>query len=112
MEDKLCDLAEDIYEEIFNNVGSNLQAGLVISLLEQEKWNDSIDYLRGLIDAYPESALVATSLYTIGTIYQERLNQPRKANDIYQEIIDKYPDSKAAESAKKQVEVIKTAEEE
>ena len=80
---------------------------IVVSLLEQKKWNEAIDYLQSLIDAYPQSALAVTSLYTIGTIYQERLNQPQKAINIYQKIVDKYPDSEVAKSAEKQIETIK-----
>lgn len=79
---------------------------IVASLLDQKKWNEAVEYLQSLVDVYPGSALARKSLYTMGAIYQKQLNQLQKAINIYQELIEKYPDSKEAKSAKEQIKTI------
>lgn len=64
------------------------------------KYNMAIDMLNDLIENYPESEKVPTSLHLRGFIYEDKINDLEKAKASYQELIDKFPNHELAENAK------------
>ncbi|MFH0771233.1 MAG: tetratricopeptide repeat protein [Candidatus Omnitrophota bacterium] len=73
---------------------------------DQEKWQEAADYLENLIRDYSNSPLAAKSLLMQGVLYQDKLSQPQKAKENYQKVIDKYPDTLFAKSAKQLTDLI------
>ncbi|KPK41517.1 MAG: hypothetical protein AMJ78_05315 [Omnitrophica WOR_2 bacterium SM23_29] len=74
--------------------------------INQERWNEAVDYLDSLVRDYPDTLLAPKSLFSIGIIYQDRLNEPQKALGYYRTLIDKYPKNFLVKPAEKQIELI------
>lgn len=62
-----------------------------LSYISQQDWNKAIDSLNDLIKNYPDNPRAITSLFTIATIYQRKLNSSEEAVKIYEGFITKYP---------------------
>lgn len=73
---------------------------------DQKKWEEAIAYLESLVSDYSDSQLAPKSLFTIGLIYQNQLNESQKALEYYRKLIDKYPKNFLVEPAEKQIESI------
>lgn len=74
--------------------------------VDQRKWNEAVGFLEGLARDYPDTFLAPKSLFSIGLIYQDQLNEPQKAVEYYRKLIDKYPSSFLVKPAEKQIEQI------
>jgi len=59
-----------------------------------------IAYYQRLIDHFPQSGFNAEAQFMIGFIYEEDLQEYEKARQAYQKVIDDYPDSELAASAR------------
>lgn len=69
------------------------------------QYNQAISFLERLKAHFPEYEKSAESLFLLAFIYDNYLDQKGRAQEIYEEVIEKYPDHKFAADAK---EVIKT----
>lgn len=72
-----------------------IEAGRLISLcyIQQKRWNEAIDSLYNLVVKYPDNPGTQMFMFNIADIYQKELGKPQRAMQIYEELIDKYPDS-------------------
>ena len=61
---------------------------------------ESITILEGIINNYGDHKLIPTVMHYEGFLYEERIQDTAKAHEVYQKLIDKYPNSELAESAK------------
>jgi len=59
-----------------------------------------------VVDNYPESALASKSLYAMGWIYENNLDQNDKALEIYQKLVDDYSGTKYANDIKKKIDEV------
>ncbi|MCB9501843.1 MAG: tetratricopeptide repeat protein [Deferribacteres bacterium] len=70
--------------------------------------------LEKLINEFPETELQPKARYFLGWTYEQHLEKPEKAYEIYKELIEKYPQSDYAKDVKRRVKGIedKRAEDE
>ncbi|MFA5142911.1 MAG: FecR domain-containing protein [Candidatus Omnitrophota bacterium] len=54
---------------------------------------DAIKMFERVLLKYPDSPLASMAECAIGIIYQEKLNDPKRANKAYRLVLDKYPNS-------------------
>ena len=71
---------------------------------DQEKWNEAADYLGSLIADYPDTLLAPKAMFIQSAIYEQKLNQPGKARELYDEIIKKYSKTPFAKAAQDRIE--------
>ena len=71
---------------------------------DQDKWNDAVDYLGSLAVDYPETLLAPKAMFIQAAIYEQKLNQPGKSRELYDEIIKKYSKTPFAKTAQGQIE--------
>lgn len=55
--------------------------------------------LVGLADEYPDHPRAPDALFTAATLFEERLNRPARALDLYQRISNRHPDHRVARAA-------------
>ncbi len=71
------------------------------SYLLQKKWDKAAGSLKTFITNYPDDPRTVICLFTLGTIYGEKLNEPEEANRIYKDLIEKYPENRLAKVVNK-----------
>jgi len=54
---------------------------------------EAVRLWNGLVEKYPDSIIAAEALYRVATIYHTTDNDYQKAKDIYQRLIENYPDN-------------------
>jgi|YelNatPaOPRAMG01_1025707.scaffolds.fasta_scaffold00030_85 TonB family protein len=82
------------------------------SLLWDEKNpRAAMDTLAELVARYPDNELAPKAIYAIGWICENVLNANRKAAEIYQMLVEKYPDTPYAKRVRPLVEEFKHAQE-
>jgi TolA-binding protein len=85
--------------------GAIMTVDLIITCyVDQEKWNEALDYLSNLVSDYSDTLLAPKALFVKGVIYEQKLDQPDKARELYQEIMQKYSKTPFAKAAQKQIE--------
>ncbi|MCK4518616.1 MAG: tetratricopeptide repeat protein [Candidatus Omnitrophica bacterium] len=104
--------AEEVYGEAVSKyttyISENPDKPNVLLALEQlincygdrDKWQDAVDFLDNKIDKDPDTPLVLQSLAMSATIYETHLGNKEKAYKIYRRVIEKFPDSPAAQKIK------------
>ncbi len=73
------------------------------SCFREGSYEEAITAYRGSIEADPKGQFAAWALYSIGFIQLEHLNQPQQALTTLQKVMDDYPNSPAAEPARKKI---------
>ena len=73
---------------------------------DREKWDEDLDYLGGLVSGYPDTILVPKALFIKAAIYEQKLNQPEKAREIYSEITEKYTKTPFAVAAAQRIKIL------
>ncbi|MCK4911459.1 MAG: tetratricopeptide repeat protein, partial [Thermodesulfovibrionales bacterium] len=63
-----------------------------------------IQMLRRIVDEYPNREEAVVALNSIADTYQKRLGNSAEAVKVYKSLIEKYPEHKTAESARKKVD--------
>ena len=91
------------YKTVINKAPDETKAILVLDYLvncynDREKWNEAIVSLRNIANRHPESASAQKALLIIARIYETKLKDKQKADAVYQEIIDKFPDTPLQEA--------------
>ena len=97
------DKAIQKYKTIIDEAPDKKEAILALDYLtncydDREKWKEAIVSLRSIIDRYPESVSAQKALLIIARIYEIRLKDKEKAKAVYQEIIDKFPNTPLQEA--------------
>ena len=63
-------------------------------------YDKALIYYRSICEKYPSYSHKVESLFLQGYLYDNFLNDDVKAKQIYEQVIDKYPNAKLAEDAK------------
>lgn len=66
---------------------------------ETDQTGEAMKYFKVIEDKYPRSDFMPQALLYKGRHLQEAESKPKKARDVYLQIIDKYPDAEAADFA-------------
>jgi len=69
-------------------------------LYDLKRVDSSVHYLNIILDKFKDADKSSRTLYTLATIYANN-NQPDKANDLYREIIQQYPNTIFANESRK-----------
>ena len=101
--------ALDKYKNLIKNNSKTYGALVTVELVlscytDQEKWSEAVDYLGSLAVDYPETLLAPKAKFIQAAIYEQKLNQPEKSRELYDEIIKKYSKTPFADTAKQQLE--------
>jgi len=80
---------------------------IVACYVDQEKWNEALVYLDSLVEGYSDTLLAPKALFIESSIYEQKLNNPEKARELYRQIISKYPKTPFAQIAQGQVNKLK-----
>jgi len=65
-----------------------------------DDYKSSTELFNTLIDGYPDSTLISLAICAKAVIYDRNLLNPNKAKQLYQDILDFYPNSPEADYAK------------
>ncbi len=68
---------------------------------EVGSFQEAIDRLQAIVDEYPTDILSDDAYYTIGTIYENYLDDKDKAMEVYQNLLVQYPGSVFTSEARK-----------
>lgn len=72
----------------------------------EKKYEESIALYEELIEKYPESEKKADSLFFIGYVYANHLNDFKKAKEYYGKMIAEFPNNDLATSAQFEIEML------
>ncbi len=79
-----------------------VQLGSLLS--EQEKWDDAVFYFRKMVDKYPDDKISADLYFRMGDIFQNKIKNATRTTEMYQAIMEKYPNSSWAKYARQRLE--------
>lgn len=101
--------ALDKYKKMIKDNPKTYGAIMTVDLIvtcyaDQDRWNEALDYLSGLVSDYSDTLLAPKALFIKGAIYEQRFNQSDKAREFYREVIQKYPKTPFAKAAQQQIE--------
>jgi len=74
---------------------------------ESGNFQEAINKLQAIVDEYPTDILSDDAFYTIGTIYEQYLNEKEKAMQVYQDFLVKYPGSVFISDARKKYRLLR-----
>lgn len=77
---------------------------IVTCYVDQEKWDEALDYLSSLVSGHSDTLLAPKALFLKGVIYEQKLNQPEKARELYREVMEKYSKTPFEIAARQQME--------
>jgi len=75
--------------------------------MEIGRFDVAVALLQNVVDNYGEDILGDDSLFLLGTIYEDQLNEKEKAKEIYQRFLVKYPGSNKAAEARKRFRILR-----
>jgi len=75
--------------------------------MEIGRFDVAVALLQNVVDNYGEDILGDDSLFLLGTIYENQLNEKEKAKEIYQSFLVKYPGSNKAAEARKRFRILR-----
>ncbi|MBN1351971.1 tetratricopeptide repeat protein [candidate division KSB1 bacterium] len=76
-------------------------------LTNEKKYSKAADSYLEIEQKYPESSVAARALYVAGYLYDQELNSNEKAKDIFNQLVEKYPDTEFAKKAKLKLDAAK-----
>ncbi len=68
-----------------------VQLGQLLS--EKEKWEDAVYYFQDIIEKYPDHLICVDLYFRMGDIFQYKIKDKSRATEMYQVLIEKYPNS-------------------
>jgi EpsD family peptidyl-prolyl cis-trans isomerase len=77
-----------------------------IAQMESDPY-ERIQYYREIVEYYPDDAYAPQALFMIGFVYAEELQNKVEARRRFDELLQKYPESEVAESAKWMIDNMK-----
>ncbi|MFP4458049.1 MAG: tetratricopeptide repeat protein [Candidatus Zixiibacteriota bacterium] len=89
-----------------SDIADDAQYGIAECLFSLEKYTEASVQYQKLIDLYPDSELIAPSLFKKGLIYQ-RQDQLEKAKIVFNRLIESYPRSPEANLAEDRLKNMK-----
>jgi tetratricopeptide (TPR) repeat protein len=72
-------------------------------LLRLDQPDSAVAAYRHVAEAFPESDLAPRALYAIACIPEEGFEKPEESKEVLEKLIEKYPDSAAAEAAERKL---------
>jgi len=81
--------------------GLKAQSSLINIYYDLEQWENVATELKRMQADYPNSTASANALVKAGDTYREKLNDPKRARECYEEQLKIYPDLPITEEAKK-----------
>lgn len=66
-----------------------------------QKYEDAKKYLSEIISNYSQELIADDAIFTLARLYENQLNDPLTAMDLYQKLIKEYPDSIFTEESRK-----------
>ena len=85
-------------------IGKLYHGQVVKSLTEEQNYNKAIEFYSKVYKEYPDSSQAPNSLFMIGFLKANELEQLDSARYYYNLFIEKYPDNEMAVSAKAEIE--------
>ncbi len=76
----------------------------------QQNWEGSIASLQILVEQYPNSPRAATSLFAIAAIYDQILDEPKKASSAYRRFLEQFPDHAWTSIIQRQIRSVNVVE--
>lgn len=76
--------------------------------IEDSSFVNAVSTLKNIPQKYPESIYVPKSLYTIGWLYENKINQPDSAVGYYSQLLDDYANSEYASAVRAKVNTFQT----
>lgn len=80
-------------------------------LLEKKDFHKAINRYKEIEKQYSNSTVAPKALYAAGYIFDLELNANEKATEIYNQLIEKYPDTEYAKKAKQKIDAVKKQQE-
>lgn len=83
------------YEKIIEqerDVSLIIEAGRLLGLcyIQQQNWDKAISSFYNMVTRYPDNPQAQMFLFDIAGIYQQKLNKPQKATQIYKGLVEEY----------------------
>ncbi|MFC1667448.1 tetratricopeptide repeat protein [Candidatus Omnitrophota bacterium] len=106
-----CDTAIRYYSSIAkenpkSKLGFRAESFMATCYIKNEDWSEAVGSLEKLVMHYPTVNTVGLSLRMIGDISVKRLNDSKKAIDIFNRFLKRYPDHVFKEGLEKWLEVL------
>ena len=100
--------AETIFQKFSEKYpnGEELLYNEAQSFSEKGDFPSAIKTYEEILKLYPESVHSCRAQFLIGFVYSENLKKPDKAKEVYQKVIEKYPDCDLADDAKFMLELM------
>ena len=76
-------------------------------LKRKNKTNEAIEYLQKIVDKYSDGILADDALFDMADMYENRLKDAKKAMELYQQLIIKYPASLFTTEARKRFRTLR-----
>lgn len=76
--------------------------------MEDSNFVNAISTLKDIPQKYPQSIYVPKSIYTIGWLYENKINQPDSAVSYYSRLLDDYSNSEYASAVRAKVNTFQT----
>ena len=110
---KALDRAIGIYTKLIPKAPTPELASKVKGYLAQtyerlSRWEEAVKLLREILDA-PKGANRPLAYLMLGSIYQTRLNDMKKAEEVYAKLIQEYPNEEVTKLARVQLEHLRAA---
>ena len=83
--------------------GAQVRLYLALAYQQLGQWDQAINVLQELAKR-PTEANRPLVLLTLGTIYQTKLGNPQKAQEMYQTLLQEFPEHPLGQMARKQLE--------
>ncbi len=85
-------------------VSAEMLFGLAeLFLVRLDQPDSAMAAYRRVVEAFPESDLAPRALYAIACIPEEGFEKSEESKEVFEELIEKYPDSEAAEAAERKL---------
>jgi len=93
-----ADKSEEIAQQQFKKAEA--------TYMERNNYNFALTQFGQIAANYPQSRFAPKSLYTMGWIYETELHDNPKALEIYQKLVDAYPETAHAKRVKKKIDEV------
>ena len=77
-----------------SDVSLAAQNQIAMTHADQGNWNKAMDVLNNMIVQYADDPKIIGTMFTMGTLYAQQLNQQERALETFQQILQKFPRDK------------------
>jgi len=75
--------------------------------IRQQRYDEAASLLEEILEKYPWDITADNALFTLAQLHEQQLNEPEKAKDLYQQLLNDYPASLFAVEARKRFRVLR-----